>query len=109
MAEATELAIGDVVVATWTERSKRRTAGAADTNTKTVRAHVIGIDTRRGKVEINWLHTSSRGSELDISQRRKWVALADVRKVKKKPGEETPGQALGNFVRALAGKEPRGG
>lgn len=105
MAEATELAPGDVVIATWTERSRRRTAGAALTNTKTVRAHVTEVNAKRGKVEINWVHTSSSGSDIGWSQRTKWVALADVRKVAKKPGERAPNETMRGIVSALAGKD----
>lgn len=100
MAEQTErdpdvLYIGDVVIARFTERGKA----------KTVRAHVIAIDTRRGKVEINWVHTSSRGREIGWSQKTKWVALADVRKVEKKPGARAPNEAMRGIVSALAGKD----
>lgn len=99
MAEATELAPGDVVIARFTERGK----------SKTVRAHVTEVNAKRGKVEINWVHTSSSGDEIGWSQRTKWVALADVRKVEKKPGERAPNETMRGIVSLLAGKEPGDG
>jgi hypothetical protein len=95
MAEAAELAPGDVVIARFTERGK----------SKTVRAHVTAVNAKRGKVEINWVHTSASGGDIGWSQRTKWVALADVRKVEKKPGELAPNEMMRGIVGAMAGKD----
>jgi hypothetical protein len=87
--------VGDVVVANFIERGKPCQ----------IRAHVVAVNDKRGKAELNWVrYTMGRGG-FSMAQKRKWVALGDMRVVHRDPGELAPNDEMRSAINAMAGKD----
>lgn len=90
-------AVGDTVVARWTTPKKQL---------KKIRGHVVEV--KPGKVKIKYLKVSG-GSGINMSVLEVWRPLEQVKKVKRKEGEQDAGEFLKNVVEVMAGKEPTPG
>lgn len=91
-----ELAVGDTVVAIW---------DTPKTGIRQIRGRVSALTPTRATVE--YIHEKNSGGSINAEIRTKTLTRELVRKVKPKPGEQSPQAYMRELVHALAGKPLR--
>lgn len=95
--EPVVFAVGDTVIARWLTPKKQL---------KKIRGHVVEV--KPNKVKIKYLKVSG-GSGINMSVLTVWRPIEQVKKVKRKEGEQDASELLKNIVEVMAGKEPTPG